>query len=97
MAYPGIKLFDLHGRTALITGGSKGLGKVIAAGLASAGANVVLCSRGIDDFALKYFVEAGVIADRLEAIGPKEGDGQSTTQTHTLYVNIYWYDVTGNV
>jgi T-complex protein 1 subunit alpha len=30
----------------------------------SAGANVVLCSRGIDDFALKYFVEAGVIAIR---------------------------------
>jgi T-complex protein 1 subunit alpha len=29
-----------------------------------AGANVVLCSRGIDDFALKYFVEAGVIAVR---------------------------------
>lgn len=29
-----------------------------------AGANVVLCARGIDDFALKYFVEAGVIAIR---------------------------------
>jgi T-complex protein 1 subunit alpha len=28
------------------------------------GANVVLCSGGIDDFALKYFVEAGVIALR---------------------------------
>jgi len=30
----------------------------------AAGANVVLCSKGIDDFALKYFVEAGVIAIR---------------------------------
>jgi T-complex protein 1 subunit alpha len=29
-----------------------------------AGANVILCSRGIDDFALKYFVEAGAIAVR---------------------------------
>jgi len=28
------------------------------------GANVVLFARGIDDFALKYFVEAGVIAIR---------------------------------
>jgi T-complex protein 1 subunit alpha len=28
------------------------------------GANVVLCSGGIDDFALKYFVEAGVMAFR---------------------------------
>jgi len=32
--------------------------------LIDAGANVILCSRGIDDFALKYFVEAGVIAIR---------------------------------
>jgi T-complex protein 1 subunit alpha len=30
----------------------------------ASGANVILCSRGIDDFALKYFVEAGVIAIR---------------------------------
>ena len=30
----------------------------------NSGANVVLCSRGIDDFALKYFVERGVIAIR---------------------------------
>ena len=29
-----------------------------------AGANVVLCSGGIDDFAMKYFVEAGIIAIR---------------------------------
>ena len=32
--------------------------------LIDAGANVVLCARGIDDFALKYFVDAGVIAIR---------------------------------
>lgn len=29
-----------------------------------AGANVILCSKGIDDFVLKYFVEAGCIAIR---------------------------------
>ena len=29
-----------------------------------AGANVVLCSKGVDDMALKYFVEAGAIACR---------------------------------
>jgi NAD(P)-dependent dehydrogenase (short-subunit alcohol dehydrogenase family) len=42
---PGIKQFDLTGKSAIITGGSKGLGQAMAAGLASAGANVVLVSR----------------------------------------------------
>lgn len=42
---PGIKQFDLTGRSAIITGGSKGLGQAMAAGLASAGADVLLTSR----------------------------------------------------
>ena len=45
MVLPGIKQFELHDRVAIITGGSKGLGKAMAAGLASAGANLVLVSR----------------------------------------------------
>jgi 3-oxoacyl-[acyl-carrier protein] reductase len=36
----------LSGRTALITGGSKGIGKAIARGLAKQGVNVVLMARG---------------------------------------------------
>ena len=46
---PGIRLFDLSNRAAVITGGSKGLGEAIAAGLASAGADVVLVSRHLDE------------------------------------------------
>lgn len=46
---PGIKLFDLTDRTAIVTGGSKGLGLAMAAGLASAGASVVLVSRHADE------------------------------------------------
>lgn len=41
----GIGVFDLAGRTALVTGGSKGLGKAMARGLAVAGADVVISSR----------------------------------------------------
>jgi NAD(P)-dependent dehydrogenase (short-subunit alcohol dehydrogenase family) len=37
--------FDLNGRIAVITGGGTGIGKSIAAGLAEAGATVVLCGR----------------------------------------------------
>ncbi|MAI33870.1 MAG: 2-deoxy-D-gluconate 3-dehydrogenase [Planctomycetaceae bacterium TMED240] len=42
---PGLNLFDMTGQTAIVTGGSKGLGKAIAEGLASAGANIALISR----------------------------------------------------
>jgi NAD(P)-dependent dehydrogenase (short-subunit alcohol dehydrogenase family) len=42
---PGIHQFRLDGQTAIITGGSKGLGLAMAAGLASAGASVMLVSR----------------------------------------------------
>ncbi len=45
---PGIKLFDLTGRSAIITGGSKGLGLAMAAGLASAGANLMLVNRNAE-------------------------------------------------
>ena len=46
---PGIKQFELTGKTAVITGGSKGLGEAMAAGLASAGADVMIVSRNIDE------------------------------------------------
>ncbi len=44
-ALPGLRQFDLTGRVAIITGGSKGLGATMAAGLASAGADLLLASR----------------------------------------------------
>ncbi|MBO0934799.1 SDR family NAD(P)-dependent oxidoreductase [Fibrella aquatilis] len=46
---PGIKQFDLSGRAAIITGGSKGLGLAMAAGLASAGARVMLVNRNAEE------------------------------------------------
>ncbi len=39
------KLFDLSGRVAIVTGGSVGLGRQMAEGLAEMGANLVLCAR----------------------------------------------------
>ena len=78
---PGIKLFDLSDRVAIITGGSKGLGQAIAAGFASAGCHVVLISRNASeatiaaeeiasDFGVKTLAfEADVTSqDQIEAV-----------------------------
>ncbi len=39
------ELFDLSGRVAIVTGGSRGLGLEMAEGLAEAGASLMLCAR----------------------------------------------------
>jgi len=43
-----MELFDLQGRTAIITGGNGGLGLAMARGLAKAGANVAILARNAD-------------------------------------------------
>jgi gluconate 5-dehydrogenase len=40
-----LELFGLTGRTAIVTGGSRGIGKEMAEALAEAGANLMLCAR----------------------------------------------------
>jgi len=41
-------LFNLTGKTAIVTGGSRGLGEQMANALGEAGANIVICSRNIE-------------------------------------------------
>jgi NAD(P)-dependent dehydrogenase (short-subunit alcohol dehydrogenase family) len=54
-----VEQFRLEGKSALITGGSKGLGRAIADALAGAGANVCLISR--------HLKEAQAAADQIQA------------------------------
>jgi NAD(P)-dependent dehydrogenase (short-subunit alcohol dehydrogenase family) len=57
----GYKQLDLEGKVAVVVGGSSGIGKTIALGLAQAGADVVASARRMD------FVKA--LADEIEAVG----------------------------
>jgi NAD(P)-dependent dehydrogenase (short-subunit alcohol dehydrogenase family) len=54
------QLFDLSGRVAIVTGGSRGLGEAIATGLAEAGARVAITSTNEADI----IERASQIADR---------------------------------
>lgn len=44
-----MEIFDLTGRVAVVTGGTKGLGKNSAMALAKAGADIAVCGRNRDD------------------------------------------------
>ena len=42
-------LFSLEGKTALVTGGAKGIGRMISESLLQAGARVFISSRSVQD------------------------------------------------
>ena len=72
------QLFDLSGKTALITGGSRGLGLQIAEALGEYGARIAISARKLDELeaAVKHLAGIGITAkaypaDMGKAEGPK--------------------------
>jgi NAD(P)-dependent dehydrogenase (short-subunit alcohol dehydrogenase family) len=70
------QLFDLKGKTALVTGGSRGLGLQMAHALGEAGAKVIVSSRKAEDLmqAVSELKAAGIDADWIAADCGKEPD-----------------------
>ncbi len=58
-----IDIFDLHGKTALVTGGNRGLGGAMAEGLAKAGADIAIVGRKPDAGVLSRIAGHGVRAE----------------------------------
>lgn len=64
------ELFDLTGRTAIVTGGSRGIGKEMAEALGESGAGLMLCARRaewleetVNEFKDRGFNVDGIVAD----------------------------------
>lgn len=66
------EMFGLKGKTAVVTGGGRGIGQTVACGLAKAGAEVVIVARGGGEQTVKMIREAGGEAYDLRADVTKE-------------------------
>lgn len=87
-------LFSLQGKSALVTGGGRGLGSMIAQGLASFGAKVYVCSRSVEKLELAPSITP-IAADlaQMSEIARLAGEiGERERELHILVNNsgITW-------
>jgi 2-deoxy-D-gluconate 3-dehydrogenase len=81
-----VTLFDLTGKKALVTGASRGIGRAIAVGLATAGADVALAARSADR--LEEVAKEVAAAGRQALVLPTDvSDGDAVRATVTEAVD----------
>jgi NAD(P)-dependent dehydrogenase (short-subunit alcohol dehydrogenase family) len=77
--------FRLEGRVAVVTGGSKGLGRAMAEGLASAGADVLLVSRNVEEASATASAIAGEYGVKARGFS---ADASSEAEVARLFATI---------
>jgi NAD(P)-dependent dehydrogenase (short-subunit alcohol dehydrogenase family) len=75
------QIFGLQGKTAIVTGGGRGIGQVIASGLAKAGAEVVIISRSGGRETVDMIEKTGGKSYELRADVTKENEVDSALGT----------------
>lgn len=88
MTTSALELFNLVGKTALITGGSRGLGLQIAEALGQAGAKIMISSRKEADLiaACQHLQAKGISAQWFAADAAKEDDISALCQAAKTYL-----------
>jgi NAD(P)-dependent dehydrogenase (short-subunit alcohol dehydrogenase family) len=75
------KLFGLKGKVAVVTGGGRGIGQVVAVGLAKAGAEIAIISRSGADETVRLIEKEGGKAYSLLADVTKENEVDAALKT----------------
>lgn len=75
----------LEGRTALITGSSRGIGRAIAIGLAQEGANVVICGRNYNEL---LALEEKIIGEYNVVVGSYEVDATNPESIEKMFQGV---------
>ena len=78
------EMFGLTGKTAIVTGAGRGIGQVVACGLAKAGAEVVIISRSGAEETVAMITEDGGKAYDLKADVTKENEVDAVLIGETL-------------
>ena len=83
-------LFDVSGKTALVTGGSRGIGLMIARGLVQAGASVIVSSRKSEDVhaAAEQLGELGECQAIPGDVSTPAGAGELAAATREIFPTL---------
>ena len=91
-----IKLFDLTGKRALVTGATHGIGMSLAVGLAQAGATIIVndLSKEKLDQAIKDYAAKGI---KIYTIGIGKPEGVPIPVSESSFIKEYRRDRNGNI